>query len=70
MTPKFSEADCHRIDITIRRPHNLEFQQVVNAQARNPETYDAAAIETARQAMITKQAAIDACTTHDALDAL
>jgi hypothetical protein len=48
----------------------FEFQQVVNAQARNPETYDAAAIETARQAMITKQAAIDACTTHDALDAL
>jgi hypothetical protein len=48
----------------------FEFQQVVNAQARNPETYDAAAIETARQAMIAKQAAIDACTTHDALDAL
>jgi hypothetical protein len=46
------------------------FQQVVNEQARNPETYDAAAIETARQAMITKQAAIDACTTHDELDAL
>jgi hypothetical protein len=46
------------------------FQQVVNEQARNPETYDAAAIETARQAMITKQAAIDACTTHDDLDAL
>ena len=46
------------------------FQQVVNEQARNPETYDAAAIETARQAMITKQAAIDACTTHDQLDAL
>ena len=48
----------------------FEFQQVVNSQARNPETYDASAIETARQAMITKQAAIDACTTHDQLDAL
>ena len=46
------------------------FQQVVNEQARNPATYDAAAIETARQAMIAKQAAIDACTTHDDLDAL
>lgn len=48
----------------------FEFQQVVNQQARNPETYDAAAIETARQAMVTKQAAIEAATTHDALDAL
>jgi hypothetical protein len=48
----------------------FEFQMVVNQQARNPETYDAAAIETARQAMIAKQAAIDACTTHDDLDAL
>ena len=48
----------------------FEFQQVVNQQARNPETYDAAAIETARQAMITKQAAIEAATTHDQLDAL
>ena len=48
----------------------FEFQQVVNQQARNPETFDAAAIETARQTMITKQAAIDAATTHDALDAL
>jgi len=48
----------------------FEFQQVVNQQARTPETFDAAAIETARQAMVTKQAAIEAATTHDALDAL
>jgi hypothetical protein len=48
----------------------FEFQQVVNQQARNPATYDAAAIETARQAMVAKQAAIDACTTHDQLDAI
>ena len=48
----------------------FEFQQVVNQQARNPATFDAAAIETARQAMLTKQAAIEAATTHDALDAL
>ena len=46
------------------------FQMVVNQQARNPATYDAAAIETARQTMITKQAAVDAATTHDELDAL
>lgn len=48
----------------------FEFQQAVNQQARNPATFDAAAIETARQAMLAKQAAIDACTTHDQLDAL
>ena len=47
-----------------------EFQQVINQQARTPATYDAAAIETARQAMIAKQAAIEACTTHDQLDAI
>ena len=48
----------------------FEFQQVVNQQARNPETFDAGAIETARQAMIAKQAAIEAATTHDELDGL
>ena len=46
------------------------FTMVVNEQVRNPATYDAAAIETARQAMITKKAAIEACTTHDQLDAI
>ena len=54
----------------MRSNAGFEFQQVVNQQSRNPETFDAQAIETARQAMITKQAAIDACTTHDQLDAL
>ena len=48
----------------------FEFQQVINQQARTPATYDAAAIETARLAMVAKQAAIDACTTHDQLDAI
>jgi hypothetical protein len=52
------------------------FQQVVMEQSRlqlSPnanEQYDATAVETARQAMLTKQAAIDAATTHDQLDAL
>lgn len=48
----------------------FEFQQVVNQQASNPLTFDASAIELARQAMVTKQATIDSCTTHDELDAL
>ena len=46
------------------------FQQVVNEQARNPLTYDPAVIESARQTMVARDAAIDACTTHDQLDAL
>ena len=48
----------------------FEFQQVINQQARTPATYDAAAIETARLAMVAKQAAINACTTHNQLDAV
>ena len=49
---------------------SFEFQRVVNEQARTPAAYDAAAIETARLAMVEKQAAINACTTHDQLDAI
>jgi hypothetical protein len=54
----------------------FQFQQVVMEQLRlqmSPnlnEQYDATAVETARQAIFTKQAAIDAATTHDELDAL
>jgi len=46
------------------------FQQVVNEQARNPLTYDPTAVATAQAAMVARDAAIDACTTHDQLDAL
>jgi len=46
------------------------FQQVVNQQARNGSAYDANAVATALTAMQTKESAIDACTTHDQLDAL
>ncbi len=48
----------------------FEFQQMVTQQARNLATYNAVAIETARQAMVAKQAAIEAATTHDQLDAI
>jgi len=46
------------------------FQQVVNQQARAGSAYDANAVATALTAMQTREAAIDACTTHDQLDAL
>jgi len=53
-----------------------KFQQVVSEQtglqlSDNPdEQLDVSAIETARQTMLSKLAAIDAATTHDELDAL
>jgi hypothetical protein len=48
----------------------FELQRVVKQQTSNPLTYDISAIEAARQTMVAKQAAINACTTHDELDAL
>ena len=48
----------------------FEFQQVVQEQMRNPETYDAAAIAAVQDAIAPKVAAIEAATTHDELDAL
>jgi hypothetical protein len=49
---------------------SFTFQQVVNEQARAGSAYDANAVATALSAMQTREAAIDACTTHDQLDAL
>jgi hypothetical protein len=46
------------------------FQQVLQEQARNPESYSAEQVEEARLAMVAKQDAIAAATTHDELDAL
>jgi hypothetical protein len=54
----------------------FEFQQVVNEQTRrqlnpNPdEQYDSAAVEAARQTMVSKQTAIDSASSHDELDLL
>ena len=46
------------------------FQQVLQEQARNPESYSTEQVEAARAVMVAKQAAIAATTTHDELDAL
>ena len=47
------------------------FNQIVQIQGvLDKSQYNAEAIETARQQMNTKIASIDACTTHDQLDAL
>ena len=48
----------------------FSFQQVLQEQARDPASHNAAQVEEARLAMVAKQDAIAAATTHDELDAL
>ncbi len=48
----------------------MTFNMLFRQQANNPSTYDPVALQVAKDAVAPKQAAIDACTTHDELDAL
>jgi hypothetical protein len=48
----------------------MEFNILFRQQAENPSTYDPVALQAAKDSVVPKQAAIDACTTHDQLDAL
>ena len=48
----------------------ISFNTLFMQQAMNPSTYDPVALQDAKDAVAPKQAAIDACTTHDELDAL
>ena len=48
----------------------MQFNMFFRRQAQNPSTYDPVALQAAKDAVAPKQAAIDACTTHDELDAL
>jgi hypothetical protein len=43
---------------------------LLRQQAQDPSTYDPVALQEAKDSVAPKQAAIDACTTHDQLDAL
>ena len=47
-------------------PFNMLFRQ----QAADPSTYDPVALQAAKDGIAPRKAAIDACTTHDQLDAL
>ena len=49
---------------------SFAFQQVVQEQMRDPSKYDPAAVAAAQAAIAPRVAAIEACTTHDQLDAL
>jgi len=48
----------------------MAFNMLFRKQAENPSTYDPVALQAAKDSVAPKQAAIDACTTHDELDAL
>ena len=48
----------------------MDFYMLFRQQAADPSTYDPVALQAAKDAVAPKQAAIDACTTHDQLDAL
>ena len=48
----------------------LAFNMLFRKQAEDPSTYDPVALQAAKDSVAPKQSAIDACTTHDQLDAL
>jgi hypothetical protein len=65
------------VDVTVdgRKKHMKErvamaFDMLFKQQAQMPATYDPVALQAAKDSVAPKQAAIDACTTHDELDAL
>ena len=55
---------------SMKQSAGIEFNMLLQQMANNPDTYNAAALKRAKDAIAPKQAAIDACTTHDELDAL
>lgn len=48
----------------------MAFNMLFRQQAQDPSTYDPVALQAAKDSVAPKQAAIEACTTHDELDAL
>ena len=55
---------------SMKQQAGMAFNILFRQQAENPSTYDPVALQAAKDAVAPKQAAIDACTTHDELDAL
>ena len=54
----------------MKQQAGVAFNILFRQQAQNPSTYDPVALQAAKDGVAPKQAAIDACTTHDELDAL
>ena len=65
------------IDVTVdERKESMKqyaeaaFNRLFRQQADDPSTYDPVALQAAKDGVAPRKAAIDACTTHDELDAL
>ena len=54
----------------MKQQAQFAFNMLFRQQAQDPSTYDPVALQAAKDAVAPKQAAIEACTTHDQLDAL
>ena len=54
----------------MKQAAQMQFNILFRQQAADPSTYDPAALQAAQDAIAPRQAAIEACTTHDELDAL
>ena len=55
---------------SMKQQAQMVFNRLFRQQAENPSTYDPIALQAAKDSVAPRQAAIDACTTHDELDAL
>ena len=55
---------------SMKQQAEMAFDTLFRQQAQDPSTYDPVALQAAKDAVAPRQAAIDACTTHDELDAL
>ena len=56
--------------VSMKENASMAFNMLFRQQANDPSTYDPVALQAAKDGIAPKQAAIDACTTHDELDAL
>jgi hypothetical protein len=56
--------------VSMKENASMAFNMLFRQQANNPSTYDPVALQAAKDGIAPKQAAIEACTTHDELDAL
>jgi hypothetical protein len=54
----------------MKQQAEMPFKAIFRKQTQFPDTYDPVALQAAQDDIAPKQAAIDACTTHDELDAL
>jgi hypothetical protein len=54
----------------MKQEAQMAFNMLFRQQAADPSTYDPIVLQAAKDAVAPKQAAIDACTSHDELDAL